>query len=170
LTRLAGSRTRPHTASGKLRTMPLPGERDEAKAPLELPAGVTAVAVVFLLAAAYLASVGLTMLAKPGLVSMAVGADLLGGLETAGPYMFLLMAGVGLAIALGLLRRHNWTRRAAIIIAMIGFVFLIPTVSSAVVSFHFAKLARSGFGLMVRVVIVFYLYQVPVREFFCEGK
>ncbi len=132
------------------------------------PAGVTAVAAVFLLAAAYLASVGLTMLVKPGLVSMAAGADLLGGLETAGPYMFLLMAGVGVVIALGLLRRHNWARRAAIIIAMIGFLLLIPTVSSAVIDFQLGKLARSGSGLMVRVVIVFYLYQVPVREFFAR--
>lgn len=142
------------------------GEPDEVNVPLELPSGVTVVAVVFLLAAAYLASIGLTMLAKPGLVSMAAGADLLGGLETAGPYMFLLMAGVGAAVGLGLLCRNNWARRAAIIIAMIGFVSLIPTVSGAVIDFNFAKLARSGFGLMVRVVIVFYLYQLPVREFF----
>ena len=130
------------------------------------PAGVTVVAVVFLLASAYLASVGLAMLAKSGLVSMAAGADLLSGLETAGPYMFLLIAGVGAAIALGLFRRNNWARRAAIGIAMIGFVLLIPTVSGAVIDFNFARLARSGFGLMARVVIVFYLYQLPVREFF----
>ena len=130
------------------------------------PAGVTVVAVVFLLASAYLASVGLAMLAKPGLVSMAAGADLLSGLETAGPYMFLLIAGVGATIALGLFRQSNWARRAAIGIAMIGFVLLIPTVSGAVIDFNFARLARSGFGLMLRVVIVFYLYQLPVREFF----
>jgi len=130
------------------------------------PAGVTVVAVVFLLASAYLASVGLAMLAKPGLVSMAAGADLLSGLETAGPYMFLLIAGVGAAIALALFRQSNWARRAAIGIAMIGFVLLIPTVSGAVIDFNFARLARSGFGLMARVVIVFYLYQLPVREFF----
>ncbi len=130
------------------------------------PAGVTTVAVISLLAAAYLAAVGLTMLVRPGLVSMAAGADLLGGLETAGPYMFLLMAVVGLAIALGLLRLQNWARRLAALVAMIGFVLLIPTVSGAVINFNFAKLARSGFGLMIRVLIVFYLYQLPVRERF----
>ena len=130
------------------------------------PFGVTAVAVVFLLAAGYLAAVGLAMLAKPGLISMAAGADLLGGLETAGPYMFLLIAVVGAAIALGLLRRKNWARRTAIAIAMIGLVLLIPAVSSAVIDFNFLRLARNGFGLMVRVLIVFYLYQLPVREFF----
>jgi hypothetical protein len=73
----------------------------------ERPAGVTAVATAFLLAAAYLLAVGTTMLARPGLVSMAAGAELLGGLEIAGPYVFVLTAAVGAAVALGLLRRHN---------------------------------------------------------------
>ena len=80
--------------------------------------------------------------------------------------MFLLAAVVGVLIGLGLLRLNNWARRAAIIIAMIGFVLLIPTVSGAVIMFNFAKLARSGVGLMIRVLIVFFLYQLPVREAF----
>ena len=62
---------------------------------VERPAGVTAVAAVFLLAGTYLLVFGLTMLARPGLVSMAAGAELLGGLELAGPYMFLLVGGLG---------------------------------------------------------------------------
>jgi len=43
----------------------------------ERPTGVTAVAIAFLLAAAYLLVVALTMLVRPGLVSMAAGAELL---------------------------------------------------------------------------------------------
>ena len=98
---------------------------------VERPAGVTAVAAAFLLAAVYLLAVGLTMLARPGLVSMAAGAQLLGGLELAGPYMFLLMSGVGV-IALGLWLLHRWARWLAILVAMIGVVMLLPSVSSAV--------------------------------------
>ena len=109
------------------------------------------------------------MLASPGLVSMAAGADLLGGLEVAGPYMFLLMAVAGTAIGLGLLRRHNWVRRLAIVIAMIGIVLLVPTVSRAVVGFRIGKLAWGGLGIIVRVMIVWYLYQPPVKEVF-EAK
>ena len=136
------------------------------KAAQDRPTGVTAIALVFLLAAVYLAGIGLTMLVRPGLVSMAAGADLLGGLETAGPYMFLLMAAVGLVIAVGLLHLHNWARRVAILVAMLGFVLLIPTVSSAVIDFQPGKLARSGSELIVRVLIVFYLYQLPLRDRF----
>ena len=94
---------------------------------VERPAGVTAVAAAFLLAAAYLLAVGLTMLASPGLVSMAAGAELLGGLELAGPYMFLLMAALGAVIALGLWRLHRWARWLAILVAMIGVVMLLPS-------------------------------------------
>ncbi len=130
------------------------------------PRGVTAIAVLFVLAAAYLLLVGLVMLARPGLVSMAAGADLLGGLEVAGPYMFLLMAALGTAIALGLLHLHNWARRVAIVVAMIGVVLLLPRVSSAVVDFRIGKLACGGLAVIVRVVIVWYLYRVPVKEVF----
>ena len=148
---------------------PLSGKSGEPKNPPERPAAVSVVAVVFLLAALYLALVGLTMLISPGTLSMALGADLLGGLETAGPYMFLLVSAVCALIGWGLLRLNNWARRVAIIAAVIGFVLLIPTVSGAVVTFNFGKLVRSGAGLIVRVLIVFYLYQLPVREAFEKG-
>ncbi len=130
------------------------------------PAGVTAVAAVFFLAGAYLLAVGLTMLARPGLISMAAGAELLGGLELAGPYMFLLMGALGTAVALGLWFLHRWARWLAILIAMIGIVLLLPSVSSALIDFRLAQLAWSGLGVMVRTMIVWYLFQGPVAESF----
>lgn len=133
---------------------------------VERPAGVTAVAVAFLLAAFYLLVVGLVMLASPGLVSMAAGAELLGGLELAGPYMFLLIGALGAVIALGLWRLHKWARWLAVLAAMIGVVFLLPSVSSAMLDFRIGKLAWGGLGTIVRVLIVWYLFQEPVREVF----
>ncbi len=133
---------------------------------VERPAGVTAVAAAFSLAAAYLLAVGLTMLARPGLVSMAAGAELLGGLELAGPYMFLLMAGLGGIIALGLCRLCRWARWLAILVAMIGVVMVLPSVSSAMFDFRIGKLAWEGLGTILRAMIVWYLSQEPVREAF----
>jgi cell division protein FtsW (lipid II flippase) len=135
---------------------------------VERPAGVTAVAAAFLLAAVYLLGVGLTMLASPGLVSMAAGAELFGGLELAGPYMFLLVAGLGAVVAFGLWRLHRWARWTAILIALIGVVMLVPTVSSAVFDFWIIKLASGGLGVMVRTMIVWYLFQQPVQEAFAK--
>lgn len=112
----------------------------------ERPAGVSAIAIAFLLAAAYLLAIGLTMLIRPGAVSIAVGAPLLGGLELAGPYMFLLVAVIGAVIAAGLWRLHNWARWMAILAAMIGVVPLLPAVSSAVLDFQFGKLIWAAWG------------------------
>jgi len=132
----------------------------------ERPAGVTAVAIAFLLAATYLLVVGLTMLVRPGLISMAAGAELLGGLELAGPYMFVLVAAVGAVIAAGIWKLQNWARWPAILVAMIGVVLLLPSVSSAILDFRFGKLAWGGLGTIGRVIIVWYLFQPAVKETF----
>jgi hypothetical protein len=132
----------------------------------ERPTIVTAIAGVFLLSAVYLLAVGLTMLTRPGLISMAAGADLLSGLETAGPYMFLLASAAGIAVGIGLLRLHNWARRVAVLVALIGIVLLVPRMSGAVVALRITTLAWSGLGIIIRAVIAFNLYQVPVRELF----
>jgi hypothetical protein len=133
-----------------------------------IPAGVTVIAFIFLLAAAYLGLIGIVMLASLGALSMAMGAPLLSGLELAGPYMFLLMAGVGALIGWGLLRLNNWARRAAIAVGILGAVMLIPAISAAAVDFRLS-LIWAGLGIIVRVMIVWYLYQVPVREAFAKG-
>jgi hypothetical protein len=130
-----------------------------------IPTGVIVVAIVFFLAAAYLGFISLVMLASPGAVSMTLGAPLLGGLELAGPYMFLLMAAVGALIGWGLLRLNNWARRAAIVAGFIGVVMLIPGVSAAAVDFR-ASLLWAALGIIVRVMMVWYLYQSPVAERF----
>jgi len=54
------------------------------------PTGVTAIAVVFFLIAAYLGGIGVVVLVSPGTVSMTRGAPLLHGLELGGPYAALL--------------------------------------------------------------------------------
>jgi hypothetical protein len=125
------------------------------------------VAFVFFLAAAYLGLIGVVMLALPGAVSMALGAPLLSGLELAGPYMFLLMAALGALIGWGLLRLNNWARRAAIVVGFLGAVMLVPAVSAAAADFR-PSLLWAGLGIVVRVMIVWYLYQLPVREAFAK--
>jgi multidrug transporter EmrE-like cation transporter len=133
---------------------------------VERPAGVSAVAAVFFLSGAYLLLVGLIMLIRPGLVSMAAGASLLGGLELAGPYMFVLAGGVGVTVALGLWWLHRWARWLAILFAIIGVVMLLPSVSSAMLDFRIARLAWDGLGTILRVMIVWYLFQEPINNVF----
>jgi hypothetical protein len=138
---------------------------DGSTTPASIPTGVTAIAILFFLATAYLDLIGVFMLASPGTVSMALGAPLLSGLELAGPYMFLLTGGAAALIGWGLVRLNNWARRAAIVVGLIGVVMLIPTVSAAAADFR-ASLLWGGLGVIVRVIIVWYLYQPPVTEWF----
>ena len=130
------------------------------------PSGITAIAVIFLLAATYLLAIGLTLLLAPGTFPLLLGAPLLYGLELAGPYMFLLMGALGALIGWGLLRLNNWARWAAILTALIGVVMLVPSVSGAVVYFDFGRLAWGGLGVVTRVAVLWYLFQEPVKDHF----
>ena len=120
-------------------------------------AGVRAIAALFALCAIYLGIVGALMLARPGTVSMAAGAPLLFGLELAGPYMFLLMAVLGGAVAWGLLKLNNLARHAAMLIAIAGVVMLVPAVSAATVAVNAKQLLFGGLGIIVRVVVAWHL-------------
>ena len=131
------------------------------------PVGVTTIAVLLFATAAYLAIVGAIMLASPGTISMAAGAALLNGLELAGPYMFLLVATITTFIGWGMLRMQSWARRITILAAFAGFVMLIPSVSAAAVDFRWS-LVTGGLGIIVRIVVVWYLWQTPVAEQFSK--
>ena len=120
-------------------------------------AGIRAIAGVYGLCAAYLAIAGAVMLARPGLVPMSAGAPLLFGLELSGPAMFLLTAIIAGAVAWGLIRLNNLARRAAILIAIAGVVMLVPPVSAAAMMVEPWPVARGGLGIIVRVVVVWYL-------------
>lgn len=52
---------------------------------------------------------------------------------------------------------------------MLGVVLLLPGVSNAVVDLRIGKLAWGGLGMILRVMIIWYLSQQPVREQFESG-
>ena len=97
---------------------------------------------------------------------MAVGAPLLFGLSLAGPYMFLLAAFAGGTVAWGLSELNNIARRSAILIAIVGVVMLVPAVSAATVMVHLKALAIGGLGIIVRVMVVWYLSRQEIAEEF----
>ncbi len=96
---------------------------------------------------------------------MAAGASLLNGLELAGPYMFLLVSAIAALVGWGMLRMQSWARRTTILAAFAGFVMLIPTVSAAAIDFRWS-LVWGGLGIIVRMVVVWYLWQTPTAEQF----
>jgi len=106
------------------------------------------------------------MLLRPGAIAMSSGAPLLFGLELAGPYMFLLMAIVAAGVAWGLAKLNNIVRHAALLIAIAGIVMLVPSVSAATVIIQPKALAFGGLGVIVRVIVAWYLSRGEVVAVF----
>lgn len=79
--------------------------------------------------------------------------------------MFLIAATVATIVGFGLLRLNNLARRAAILIAMAGMVMLIPKVSADASDIS-AKFFIAGSALMIRVMVVWYLWQIWTAEKF----
>ncbi|MGA2980691.1 MAG: hypothetical protein ABSD76_13965 [Terriglobales bacterium] len=131
-----------------------------------VPNGVRAIAALFALCGIYLAIAGGLMLIRPGVISMSAGAPLLFGLELSGPYMFLLMAVVGAGVAWGLMELNNIVRHAALLIAIAGVVMLVPPVSAATVMVQPKALAFGGLGIIVRVMVAWYLSRGEVADAF----
>jgi hypothetical protein len=132
------------------------------------PAGITWIGILFLLAAAYLAGAGTVMFVRPGWIPLTSGSSFLGGLELAGSYMFFLVCAVSALIGWGLFRLNAWARRTAIAAAFAGVVLLVPSVSGSVISFRAGALFWGALGVIVRVVVIWYLFQEPVKEEFLK--
>jgi hypothetical protein len=134
--------------------------------PADVPNGVRAIAALFALCGIYLGIAGAIMLLSPGTISMSSGAPLLFGLELSGPYMFLLAAVAAAVVAWGLVKLNNITRHIATLIAIAGVVMLVPSVSAATVMAQPKPLILGGFGIIVRVIVAWYLSRGDIAENF----
>ena len=80
--------------------------------------------------------------------------------------MFLLMAVVGGGVAWGLMELNNLVRHAAMLIAIAGIVMLAPSVSAATVIAQPSALAFGGLGIIVRVIVAWYLSRSEIVDQF----
>ena len=132
------------------------------------PAGVTAIGALCIVAA--LTSLAFALLIATGRIPLSSGGFLVGGgLEQLGPVAFLLYAALLLLLAIALCRRLRFARRATALAAILGIALAVPAISSAVVDSRLFAIAREGLQIIVRVMIVFYLSQKPVKEWFAQG-
>jgi len=125
---------------------------------MQRPLGVTALSILFGLAAVYLWTIGAVMLAAPGAISLMSGAPLMYGLELAGPYMALLVGTGWALVGWGLLRLKNWARWAAMLVMTIGIAWLVPRISAAELGW---PLLWNGIEIAMRAAAAWYLAQAP---------
>ena len=138
---------------------------DHQPALRERPRGVVLIVSLHVLVAIVALVIAIGTFA--GRMPLASGAFLVGGeLETAGPLLFLLVGIVFLIAAAGLWKLKNWARHLAIGLAFIGLIQVTPAISSAVADGRILAIAREGLQIIVRVMIMWYLLQEPVRDQF----
>ena len=131
----------------------------------ERPRGVIAiVAVCALLSAISFVFVALLL---AGQIRLSAGAILLGGgMEQLGPLAFLLYGAIVGVLGVALWQRWKGVRRVTIVLAVAGVALTIPAISSAVVDGRVFSIVREGLQIIVRVLVIFYLTQEPVKEWF----
>ncbi len=125
---------------------------------MERPAGITAIAVLFSLAAIYLWAIGAVKLLAPDAISLMTGRHFMYGLELAGPYMTLLVGGGYALVGWGLFRLHNWARWATMAVMVLGVAALVPRISVAEIG---VPILWYGLQIALRVAVGWYLAQAP---------
>jgi hypothetical protein len=130
------------------------------------PAGVTAIAILFLINAACLCSVGIMMLSVPEVLSNFRGWRWLRGLEMGSPYLALVVGAAWGLIGWGLIRMRGWARLAAMLLIIPGTSFGIVVIARA------SRLDWSLFPIALEIltsfVIVWYFFTTPIIEQFSK--
>jgi hypothetical protein len=125
---------------------------------MQRPAGVTVISALFFLAAIYLWTSGVVKLLAPEAISLMSGAQLMYGLELAGPYMAMLIGAGWALVGWGLFRLHNWARWAAMLVMVLGVASLVPRISLAELG---VPIFWYGLQIALRVAVAWYLAQAP---------
>ena len=138
------------------------------KSQAERPNGVTLIAAYFVAGGIYLLAIGIVKLISPGAISLMAGRYFMYGLETAGPYMALLVGSAWGAVGWGLFRLHNWARWLAMLGMVLGVWALVPQISMASLG---APVLWYGLQIALRVAAGWYLAQSPsvIESFVNDG-
>ncbi len=125
---------------------------------MQRPPGITVISALFGLAAIYLWTIAVVKLFAPEAISLMSGAQLMYGLELAGPYMAILVGSAYALVGWGLFRMHNWARWAAMLVMVIAVASLVPKISMAELG---VPVFWYGFQIALRAAAAWYLAQAP---------
>ncbi len=125
---------------------------------MQRPSGIIVISVLFVVAAIYLWTIAVVKLLAPESISLMSGAQLMYGLDLAGPYMAILVGAAYALVGWGLFRVHNWARWAAMLVLVIAVASLVPKISMAELGI---PVFWYGFQIALRAAAAWYLAQAP---------
>ncbi len=128
------------------------------------PEGVRVLGVGCLAVAAYIVGNGLLVLL--GVVSFASGAYILGELVTMGPLIYFITAALVAGLGFALLRGWRWSRRVGMVAAALLVASSVMPVSAAVIYSQVAGIVIHGTKIILAIVIIRYLMQPEVGDWF----
>jgi len=138
---------------------------------MERPTGVTILAVLYFIGAAFFALCGILFIVGgsmlsglahgggPGSALFAMGGAVVGGI-------FLVLAVLNLAIGIGFIKLQNWARVVAIILIGIGVVFGLLSMASLLAHFMMFVLVVRLIFLAIEIWILVYLFKPHVKQAF----
>jgi hypothetical protein len=138
---------------------------------MKRPTGVTILAVLSFLSAAFL--VYALLLLSAGSFGLGTSATSAGGimawLGRAAETIGLVFTMIYIAIGIGLLKLMNWARLLLMILLVLGAIAAVIAVFSSFSSLRIAALVTQAVGLAFNVLIFIYLLDPHVKQAFTAG-
>jgi hypothetical protein len=138
---------------------------------MQRPTGVTILAVLYFIGAAFLGLCGILFIVGgsmlsglaqsggPGSALFAMGGAVVGGI-------FLVLAVLDLAIGIGFIKLQNWARILAIILIAIGVLFGLLGLASMLAHLVVGVLVFRLVFLAIEIWILVYLFKPHVKQAF----
>lgn len=136
------------------------------------PAGVTVIAVLDFIGAAFCLLLGLALMLGGGFIATIMsqqqraGAGFLGAIGAAAGVFVIVCAALAIVLGLGLMKLKEWARIATIVLAAIGVVFGLLGLFTVLAHFAVVGIFWALCRLAINVLIIWYLLQPHVKAAF----
>ena len=144
------------------------------------PVGVTILAILMIIGAAFLILGGIGMMLGGGMMATimsqqqaqgsAAGAGVLAGLGAAAGVVMLVFAVLYLLVGIGLWKLKNWARLVTVILTVIGVVFQLFSLVTLLLHFNIFALVVPVVVLAIEALIIWYLLRADVKAAFMGGQ
>lgn len=139
---------------------------------MKRPTGVTVLAVLSFLSAAFLvvAALSIAAVSKGGLGTAATSTSgIMAWLGPAAETIVLVFAVIYIAIGIGLLRLMNWARLLLMILLVLGAIAAVVGIISSFSPLRATPLVGQIIGLAFNMLILMYLLDPQVKQAFMPG-